>query len=67
MGVGGCHNLERPPQHLHTAQRPDVDIDKITAFNYKEENEENEVSYPANLRTVTSDFGWVSQVQVART
>lgn len=33
MGVGGCCNLERPPQHLHTAHRPDVD--KITAFNYK--------------------------------
>lgn len=30
MGVGGCYNLERPPQHLHTAQRQDVDIDKIT-------------------------------------
>ena len=35
MGIGGCCNLERLPQHLHTAHRPDVDIDKITAFNYK--------------------------------
>lgn len=33
MGVGGCCNLKRPPQHLHTTHRPDVD--KITAFNYK--------------------------------
>lgn len=35
MGVEGCYNLERPPQHLHTAHLPDVDIDKITEFNYK--------------------------------
>ena len=83
MGVGGCCNLERPPQHLHTAHRPDVD--KVTAFNYKVKerllerrrnsillsyrvygllliNAKNEVSHPANLRAVASDFGWVSQV-----